>query len=169
MRATIGALVALCAVVGLAACGGSDDKSKSSSSAGGAEGKTHRPAAAGDQDHALRGARQAGFEARSRQLCPTCKIVYANANQDPDKQQQQAEAALTDGAEVLVLDAVDAKSATAIVTRAKQSNVPVIAYDRLIPDADSTTTCRSTTSAGRDPGAVAHRQARRAARASRSS
>ena len=37
---------------------------------------------------------------------------------------------------MLVLDAVDAKSAAATVERAKQSDMPVIAYDRLISDAD---------------------------------
>ena len=37
---------------------------------------------------------------------------------------------------MLVLDPVDAASAAAIVTRAKQSNIPVISYDRLITNAD---------------------------------
>ena len=37
---------------------------------------------------------------------------------------------------MLVLDPVDAASAGAIVNRAKQSNIPVISYDRLITDAD---------------------------------
>ena len=36
----------------------------------------------------------------------------------------------------MVLDSVDAASAGAIVARAKQSQVPVISYDRLITDAD---------------------------------
>ncbi len=36
----------------------------------------------------------------------------------------------------MVLDPVDAASAGAIVQRAKQSDVPVISYDRLITDAD---------------------------------
>ena len=40
------------------------------------------------------------------------------------------------GAKVLVLDPVDAASAGAIVKRAKQSQIPVISYDRLITDAD---------------------------------
>ena len=75
------------------------------------------------------------FEAKVKALCPDCKIDYANANQDPAQQQQQAEAALTKGAKVLVLDAVDAKAAVAIVNRAKQAGVPVIAYDRLITGA----------------------------------
>ena len=42
--------------------------------------------------------------------------MYSNANQDAAKQQQQAEAALTNGAKVLVLDPVDSASAAAIVT-----------------------------------------------------
>ncbi len=37
---------------------------------------------------------------------------------------------------MLVLDPVDAASAGAIVARAKQSDIPVISYDRLITDAD---------------------------------
>jgi D-xylose transport system substrate-binding protein len=37
---------------------------------------------------------------------------------------------------VLVLDPVDAASAGSIVARAKQSDIPVISYDRLITDAD---------------------------------
>jgi D-xylose transport system substrate-binding protein len=65
-------------------------------------------------------------------LCSSCSIIYSNADQDAAKQQQQAEAALTQGANVLVLDPVDSASAAAIVTRAAQSKVPVISYDRLI-------------------------------------
>ncbi len=76
------------------------------------------------------------FEKKVQSLCPDCDIIYSNADQDPAKQQQQAEAALTKGAKVMVLDPVDAASAGAIVARAKQSQVPVISYDRLITDAD---------------------------------
>src|SRR5262249_54441822 len=72
------------------------------------------------------------FESKVKQLCPNCKIIYENADQDASKQQQQAEAALTQGAKVLVLDAVDAASAGAIVKQAKAQNVPVISYDRLV-------------------------------------
>jgi D-xylose transport system substrate-binding protein len=75
------------------------------------------------------------FEKKVKALCPKCDIIYQNADQDPAKQQQQAEAALTQGAKVLVLDAVDAASAAAMVNRAKQSKVPVISYDRLITNA----------------------------------
>ncbi len=76
------------------------------------------------------------FERRVKELCADCEVIYANADQDPAKQQQQAEAAITQGAKVIVISAVDVASAAAIVTRAKQSDVAVIAYGRLIPDAD---------------------------------
>jgi D-xylose transport system substrate-binding protein len=76
------------------------------------------------------------FEAKVKELCGDCEILYSNADQDANKQQQQAEAALTNGASVLVLDPDDAASAVPIVTKAKRQNVPVISYDRLINGAD---------------------------------
>jgi D-xylose transport system substrate-binding protein len=76
------------------------------------------------------------FEAKVKELCSGCNILYSNAGQDAARQQQQAEAALTKGAKVLVLDAVDAGSAGAIVQKAKAQKVPVISYDRLITNAD---------------------------------
>jgi D-xylose transport system substrate-binding protein len=72
------------------------------------------------------------FEAELKKLCPNCEIIYNNANQDATLQLSQAEAALTNGAQVLVLDPVDSAAAAAIADKAKQQGVPVIAYDRLI-------------------------------------
>jgi D-xylose transport system substrate-binding protein len=76
------------------------------------------------------------FEAKVKALCSDCQILYSNANQKADAQLNQADAALTNGAKVMVLDAVDAKSAASIVAKAKAQNVPVISYDRLILNAD---------------------------------
>ena len=76
------------------------------------------------------------FEKQVKKECPKCSVLYSNATQDPAKQQSQAEAALTQGAKVLVLDAVDAASAGVIVKRANSQKVPVLAYDRLIPNAN---------------------------------
>ena len=76
------------------------------------------------------------FERRVKELCKECEVLYSNADQDPAKQQSQAEAALTNGAKVLVLDPVDSASAAAIVARARQSNVAVLSYERLILNAD---------------------------------
>jgi len=59
------------------------------------------------------------------------RLLYSNADQDPAKQQAQAEAALASGAAVLVLDPVDAEASRSIVAAAEAQGVPVIAYDRL--------------------------------------
>ena len=117
----------------LAACGDDDDNGGGGSSGGSGkialllpETKTTRYE---EQD-------KPNFERRVKELCGGCQVIYANANQDPAKQQQQAEAAITKGAKVIVISAVDVASAGSIVQRAKQSDVKVIAYGRLIPDAD---------------------------------
>jgi D-xylose transport system substrate-binding protein len=76
------------------------------------------------------------FEAKVKALCSDCQIIYSNADQKADQQQNQADAALTNGAKVMVLDPVDSASAASIVAKAKSQNVPVISYDRLINNAD---------------------------------
>lgn len=75
------------------------------------------------------------FEARVAEL-GDYDVLYSNADQDAAKQQQQAESALTAGAGVLVLDAVDANAAVTIVRSANAKGVPVISYDRLIAGGD---------------------------------
>ena len=76
------------------------------------------------------------FEENVEEECEDCEILYNNATEDASKQQSQAEAALTQGAEVMVLDPVDAKSAAAIVEKAKAQDVPVLSYDRLTENAE---------------------------------
>jgi D-xylose transport system substrate-binding protein len=76
------------------------------------------------------------FEKAVEEQCEDCEVLYSNAGGDASKQQSQAEAALTQGAEVLVVDPMDAKSAAAIAEKAKAQNVPVVSYDRLIDNAE---------------------------------
>jgi D-xylose transport system substrate-binding protein len=76
------------------------------------------------------------FEAKFKELCPNCKVIYGNANQDAASQQQQAEAAITNRARVLVLDPVDSSAAAAMTSKAKSQGVPVVSYDRLIVNSD---------------------------------
>ncbi|MDA2814800.1 sugar ABC transporter substrate-binding protein [Nocardiopsis sp. RSe5-2] len=71
------------------------------------------------------------FEEALTERCENCELLYQNADQETAKQQSQAEAMLTDGVDVLVLDAVDSEAAASIVKNAKGQGVPVIAYDRL--------------------------------------
>lgn len=74
------------------------------------------------------------FTAKVMELCPACEVNYQNADGDPATQQEQAEAAIADGADVIVLDAVDTKAAASIVVNAQSQGIPVITYDRPIVD-----------------------------------
>nr|WP_229859093.1 substrate-binding domain-containing protein [Streptomyces poonensis] len=58
-------------------------------------------------------------------------VEYANAEADADKQLRQLEQMVTDQVDVLLVDAVDAKSIASGVEKAKEAGIPVIAYDRL--------------------------------------
>lgn len=132
------AVAAALSIGGLAACGGGggDNGSTSGTSGGGDTSGTvalllpeNKTARYESDDRPI-------FTRALKQYCPDCKLIYSNAEQDAAKQQSQAEAAITNGARVLVLDPVDGKAAASIVTRAKQSDIGVIAYDRPIENSD---------------------------------
>lgn len=76
------------------------------------------------------------FEAAVKAECADCEVVYNNADQDATKQQQQFESAITEDVDVIVLDAVDGKSAASLVSSAKSQDIPVIAYDRFVKGSD---------------------------------
>src|SRR5690348_17265282 len=100
------------ALSSVAACGGGGSTSSggSASGGGGGGGTSGKKIAL-----LLPESKTARYESKDRPLftaaikaqCPTCQIIYSNADQDAAKQQQQAESALTQGANVLVLDPVD--------------------------------------------------------------
>jgi D-xylose transport system substrate-binding protein len=75
------------------------------------------------------------FKATVTQLCPSCTVIVDNANGDASTQQAQAEAAMTQGARVLVLDPFDGSALAGVVAEAKAKNIPVIDYDSLITNA----------------------------------
>jgi D-xylose transport system substrate-binding protein len=140
MRSTkwVSVVAAAALTFGVAACG--SDNNNSGSSGGSTSTASGGSSASGKVALLLPESKTARYESQDRpnferklkEICPNCQEIYSNADQDASKQQQQAEAALTQGAKVLVLDPVDAASAAAIVTRASQQKVPVISYDRLI-------------------------------------
>jgi len=72
------------------------------------------------------------FEEKVEEICEECEVIYSNANQSTAEQQSQAEAALTQGVDVMVLDPVDATAVGSVVKKANEQGVPVISYDRLI-------------------------------------
>ena len=68
-------------------------------------------------------------------LAPNVKVLYSNAQDSPSRQLAQAEAAITNGAKVLVLSPVNDQDAGKITQEAKAAGVKVIAYARPIEKA----------------------------------
>jgi D-xylose transport system substrate-binding protein len=130
--------VAATVALGVAACG-SDDESGSgdaTTAAGSFSGKKialllpeSQTTRYNEQDRPL-------FEAKVKELCPDCTVDYQNADQDQAKQLTQAEAAISNNVDVMVLDPVDGKAAASIVTKAKAADIPVLSYDRLLLDSE---------------------------------
>jgi D-xylose transport system substrate-binding protein len=130
-RAGVAVALAATLSLGVAACGGDEE-------GGGGGGESAKIALLLPESKTTRYEEQdrPNFERRVKELCASCEVIYGNAEQDPARQQQQAEQAITNGAKAIVISAVDVKSAASIVRRAKQSKVPVISYGRLVADAD---------------------------------
>jgi len=59
------------------------------------------------------------------------KVLYANAEADKAKQNQQFEEMIAEKVDVLVVDAIDAHTIAPAIEKAKDADIPVIAYDRL--------------------------------------
>src|SRR5688500_2594084 len=122
-RGVVLSCAALVLGLGLVACGSDDDDGGDSGDGGGGgkvalllpESKTTRYEA-----HDLRES-----AADLAESWHDCELIHSTADQDAAKQQQQVEAALTDGADVLVLDPVDSASAAGMASSAKAQGVPV--------------------------------------------
>lgn len=131
IRAAAIVAAALTAVTGLSACG-------SDSEGGGAGGAENAKIAFLMPDLASTRYELYDsplFKKKIKELCPSCTVIYQNADSDASKQQQQANSALAQGVKALVIDPVDSAAAATIVKTAQSQDVPVIAYDRPIPDA----------------------------------
>jgi D-xylose transport system substrate-binding protein len=79
------------------------------------------------------------FEEAVKKLDPSAKVIANNAQGSAKTQLQQAEAALTNGAKVIVVSPFTAQAGASIVAKAKAAGAKVIAYDGgidgAIPDA----------------------------------
>lgn len=130
---SLAAAVAL--ATGLIACGGNEEPAGGGGQGGG--GKTEGTVTFLLPENVV--ARWEGqdapfFKEALRKHAPGLKVEVQNALNDQSKQQSQAETAAARGTKVLIVTAVDQKGAARIVTTAKQQDVPVVAYDRLILD-----------------------------------
>ena len=70
-----------------------------------------------------------------QKLDPAAKVIANNAQGSAEAQISQAEAALTNGANVIVVSPLTEAAGAAIVDKAKAQGVPVISYDGLITGA----------------------------------
>jgi D-xylose transport system substrate-binding protein len=79
------------------------------------------------------------FESRVGDDCGECEVISSDAAGKSSRQVRQAEAALRQGADVLVFKPVSSKRAGSIVRQAEDQGVPVVVYgqpvDEAAPDA----------------------------------
>ncbi|HEU5252766.1 MAG TPA: substrate-binding domain-containing protein [Solirubrobacterales bacterium] len=120
----------------VAGCGSSDDTTGGGGGGGGGGSSTIALLLPENETPRYETNDRPDFESSVKEKCPDCEVIYFNAGGDAEKQQSQGEAALTKGAEVLVLDPMDSKSAAAIAERANAQDVPVVSYDRLIENSE---------------------------------
>ena len=78
-----------------------------------------------------------GFVAEMHTICPSCTVLYQNADGDASRQQQQFNSVISQGAKAIVLDPVDSTAAASLVHEAQSQGIKVIAYDRPIPSAQA--------------------------------
>ena len=143
--------VALCVLLALVAvaggCGGNGHEDSTSQSGSGQDGGSGQTEGGGrglkialllpeTHDPRYESADRPDFEKKVEELCTECEVLYENAGADESKQPSQAEAALAQGAKVLVVDPVNTETAAAIVESAQAKRVPVLAYDQLIVDSE---------------------------------
>lgn len=74
------------------------------------------------------------FQKRVKQTCRGCSYLTLNARGDAEVQREQFDEALSQGADVIVLNAVDSEQAEELVATADK--IPVVAYDRFVAGAD---------------------------------
>jgi D-xylose transport system substrate-binding protein len=63
--------------------------------------------------------------------CGNCTVRYANASGDVAAQQAQVDSMIANGVQAIILCPVESKALRPSVTRARDSHVPVVSYDRL--------------------------------------
>jgi D-xylose transport system substrate-binding protein len=133
--ATIGAAL-LFGAGGLSACGANDAQSGDDSGDGASDSQVIALLLPESKTTRYEAFDRPLFEGKVAELCADCEIVYYNADQDEAKQSQQLDTAISEGASVIVLDPVNGAGAGGMVQSAHDADATVIAYDRLITEAD---------------------------------
>jgi len=73
------------------------------------------------------------FEAKAKEL--GAEVIFASAESDVAQQMTKVENMISSGVKALVIQPVDSNASASMVKAAKEAQVPVIAYDRIINNA----------------------------------
>jgi len=79
-----------------------------------------------------------GIEDRAREINPDVQVTAVSADYDLNKQVSQIDSFIAAGAQIIMLNAVDAQAIAPAVARAKAAGVVVAAFDVSAPGADVT-------------------------------
>ncbi len=134
--AVLGAAVAISALA-LSGCGNQKGQGNEAADSGGSDGPATiallLPESKTTRYESLD---KPNFEKYVAEASPDATVEYRNANQDATQQQQQFEAAVTEGVDVIVLDPVDASAVSSSLAKAEAKQIPVVSYDRFFEGAD---------------------------------
>jgi D-xylose transport system substrate-binding protein len=131
-RAVLVTPLALATAVVVAACGGNDNASTKSGATGAAKKPAKVAVLLPDTKSSVR------YETFDRPLLTKAltaagvPVQVSNAQGDTSAQIQEAEQAITNGAKVILLDALDSGTGASIEANAESQGVKVIDYDRLV-------------------------------------
>ncbi|NLC79289.1 MAG: sugar ABC transporter substrate-binding protein [Ruminococcaceae bacterium] len=128
MKKILCVLLALCMVLSFAACTGGGTTP-------GGEDKTLVGVSMPTQD--LQRWNQDGANMKSELEKAGYSVDLQYANNDVATQVSQVENMIANGADVLVIAAIEGDSLGAVLATAKENNIPVIAYDRLLMNTDA--------------------------------
>ena len=143
MKKYLALLLALCMIFALAACGGST-AAPAASEAPAAEAPAAEAAPAGDNlvgvampTKDLQRWNQDGENMKNMLEAAGYEVDLQFGANDIATQVSQLENMIANGCKVLVIASIDGDSLGTVLAQAKEANIPVIAYDRLIMNSDA--------------------------------
>ncbi|MDP4183499.1 MAG: sugar ABC transporter substrate-binding protein [Bacillota bacterium] len=131
MKRLIAVILTVLFLLGLAGCGKSEDTSSNSNSDGKMIGVSM-------PTKSLQRWNEDGKNMKSKLEAAGYKVdLQYGGDNDIPTQVNQIENMITEGCKVIVIAAIDGSSLTEVLKKAKEQNIPVIAYDRLIMNSDA--------------------------------
>ena len=138
MKKVVALLLAMLMIVSMAACGSAPASNSGSSASGSSEKSDDTVKIAvlmtRTTEKRYNNADIPAMEAEAK--AKGFEITVQSAEQDGDTQQQQAEIAIMQGADVIILQPVNVKAGAGIVKSAHEEGIPVICYNDIISDAE---------------------------------